>query len=53
MGHPMAVPYVIPISFILEMPMNGGIFTSGGTVDGNAKGQYNSFQETIKFFKKR
>lgn len=53
MGHPMPVPYVIPISFTLEMPMNGGIFTSGGTVEGNAKGQYDSFQETIKFFKKR
>jgi esterase/lipase len=53
MGHPMPVPFVIPISFTLEMPMNGGIFTSGGTVEGNAKGQYDSFQETIKFFKKR
>ncbi|WP_312426177.1 acyl-CoA thioesterase/bile acid-CoA:amino acid N-acyltransferase family protein [Lacrimispora sp.] len=53
MGHPMPVPFVIPISFTLEMPMNGGIFTSGGTVEGNAKGQYDSFQETIKFFKNR
>ncbi|WP_313183395.1 acyl-CoA thioesterase/bile acid-CoA:amino acid N-acyltransferase family protein [Lacrimispora sp.] len=53
MGHPMPVPFVIPISFTLEMPMNGGIFTSGGTVEGNTKGQYDSFRETIKFFKKR
>ncbi len=37
---------MFPFSFTLEMPMNGGIFTSGGTVEGNAKGQYDSFQET-------
>lgn len=52
MGHPMPVPFVIPLSFTLEMPMSGGRFTSGGTVEGNAKGQYESFQKTIEFFKK-
>jgi BAAT / Acyl-CoA thioester hydrolase C terminal./Acyl-CoA thioester hydrolase/BAAT N-terminal region. len=51
MGHPMPIPFIIPLSFTLEMPMNGGIFTSGGTVEGNAQGQYESFQKTIKFFK--
>lgn len=51
MGHPMPIPYVIPISFTLQMPMNGGVFTSGGTVEGNVEGQYESFQKTIEFFK--
>jgi esterase/lipase len=52
MGHPMPIPYVIPISYTLELPMNGGIFSSGGTVDGNAKAQYQSFQKTIQFLQK-
>ncbi len=51
MGHPMPIPYIIPISFTLEMPMNGGVFTSGGTIEGNAEGQYESFQKTIEFLK--
>jgi esterase/lipase len=51
MGHPLPVPYVIPISFTLELPMNGGIFSSGGTVEGNAEGQYESFSRTINFLK--
>jgi len=51
MGHPMPIPFIIPLSFTLEMPMNEGIFTSGGTVEGNAQGQYESFQKTIEFFK--
>lgn len=50
MGHPIPVPYVIPVSYTLEMPMNGGVFTSGGTIEGNAKGQYESFQRMIAFF---
>ncbi|MVB11639.1 hypothetical protein CAFE_23610 [Caprobacter fermentans] len=51
MGHPMPIPYIIPISFTLEMPMNGGMFTSGGTIEGNVEGQYESFQKTIEFLK--
>lgn len=50
MGHPMPVPYVIPISEILSMNMMGGVFTSGGTIEGNAEGQYESWKRTIEFF---
>ncbi|AET67933.1 lysophospholipase [Desulfosporosinus orientis DSM 765] len=50
MGHPMPVPFVIPLSLTLEMPVNGGLFSSGGTVEGNARGQYESFRKTIEFF---
>ena len=53
MGHPMPIPFVIPLSYTLEMKMLGGIFTSGGTVEGNANGQYESFQKTIEFFRKQ
>lgn len=50
MGHPMPVPYVIPISETLSMNMMGGVFTSGGTIEGNAQGQYESWKRTIEFF---
>jgi esterase/lipase len=49
MGHPMPVPYVIPISETLSMNMMGGIFSSGGTVEGNAEGQFKSWKKTIEF----
>lgn len=51
MGHPMPIPYVIPLGLSLKMPINGGIFSSGGTVEGNVEGQYESFKKTIEFFK--
>lgn len=51
MGHPIPIPFVVPISLTLELPMNGGVFTSGGTIEGNANGQYESFQKTIAFFR--
>lgn len=50
MGHPLPIPYIIPLSFTLKMPMGGGEFTSGGTVEGNVEGQYESFKKTIEFF---
>ena len=50
MGHPMPVPYVIPISDTLAMNMMGGVFSSGGTIEGNAEGQYKSWKRTIEFF---
>ncbi|CQR52379.1 acyl-CoA thioesterase/bile acid-CoA:amino acid N-acyltransferase family protein [Paenibacillus riograndensis] len=50
MGHPMPIPYIVPISLTLEMPMNGGVFSSGGTIEGNAEGQFQSFKRTIEFF---
>jgi hypothetical protein len=50
MGHPLPIPYIIPLNFTLNIPMGGGVFTSGGTLEGNAKGQYESFQRTIEFF---
>lgn len=51
MGHPIPIPFVVPISITLELPMYGGVFTSGGTIEGNANGQYESFQKTIAFFR--
>ncbi|URZ04670.1 acyl-CoA thioesterase/bile acid-CoA:amino acid N-acyltransferase family protein [Clostridium felsineum] len=51
MGHPMPVPYIIPISETLSMSMMGGVFTSGGTIEGNAEGQYKSWRRTIEFLK--
>lgn len=49
MGHPMPVPYIIPISETLFMNMMGGIFSSGGTIEGNAEGQFKSWKRTIEF----
>jgi esterase/lipase len=51
MGHPLPIPYVIPISYTLDLPMNEGVFSSGGTVEGNVEGQYESFTRTISFLK--
>lgn len=50
MGHPMPVPYIIPISDTLSIKMMGGVFSSGGTIEGNAEGQFKSWQITIEFF---
>ncbi|WMJ89171.1 acyl-CoA thioesterase/bile acid-CoA:amino acid N-acyltransferase family protein [Anaerocolumna sp. MB42-C2] len=50
MGHPLPIPYVLPIALTLKMPMNGGIFTSGGTIEGNSDAQYDSWKKTIAFF---
>jgi esterase/lipase len=50
MGHPLPVPFIIPASLTTAIPMNGGIFSTGGTLLGNAEGQYDSFQRTINFF---
>ncbi len=50
MGHPLPIPYVLPIALTLQMPMYGGIFTSGGTVEGNSNAQYDSWKKTIAFF---
>ncbi|WP_297426544.1 acyl-CoA thioesterase/bile acid-CoA:amino acid N-acyltransferase family protein [Clostridium sp.] len=50
MGHPMPAPYIIPISDTLSMNMMGGVFSSGGTIVGNAEGQFKSWKRTIEFF---
>ncbi|MDS0525253.1 acyl-CoA thioesterase/BAAT N-terminal domain-containing protein [Clostridium sp. SHJSY1] len=50
MGHPMPIPYIIPISENLFRHMMGGVFTSGGTIEGNAEGQYKSWKRMIEFF---
>ncbi|WP_297421093.1 acyl-CoA thioesterase/bile acid-CoA:amino acid N-acyltransferase family protein [Clostridium sp.] len=49
MGHPMPVPYIIPISETLYINMMGGVFFSGGTIEGNAEGQYKLWKKTIEF----
>lgn len=46
----MPVPYIIPISETLSMNMMGGVFSSGGTIEGNAEGQFKSWERTIEFF---
>lgn len=50
MGHPMPIPYIIPISETLSMNMMGGVFSSGGTIEGNAEGQFKSWKRTIEFY---
>jgi len=50
MGHPMPIPYIIPISETLSINMMGGVFSSGGTIGGNAEGQFKSWKRTIEFF---
>lgn len=50
MGHPMPVPYIIPISETLSMDMMGGVFSSGGTIEGNAEGQFKLWEKTIEFY---
>ncbi|MBN3346497.1 acyl-CoA thioesterase [Clostridium botulinum] len=49
MGHPIPVPYIIPISETLSMNIMGGVFSSGGTIEGNAEGQFKSWERTIEF----
>ncbi|MBV4418922.1 acyl-CoA thioesterase/BAAT N-terminal domain-containing protein [Clostridium tyrobutyricum] len=50
MGHPIPIPYIIPISETLSMNMMKGVFSSGGTIEGNVKGQFESWKRTIEFF---
>lgn len=50
MGHPMPIPYIIPISETLSMNMMGGVFSSGGSIEGNAEGQFKSWKRTIEFY---
>ncbi|HBG4644376.1 TPA: acyl-CoA thioesterase/BAAT N-terminal domain-containing protein [Clostridioides difficile] len=52
MGHPLPIPYIMPLKETLCMSMSGGIFSSGGTVEGNSKGQFESWNRTIEFYKK-
>lgn len=49
MGHSLPIPYIIPLSETLSIPMEKGVFTSGGTVKGNAHGQSDSWKKTIEF----
>lgn len=51
MGHPLPIPYILPLSETLSMNMSGGVFSSGGTVEGNSKGQFESWKRTIEFYK--
>lgn len=51
MGHPLPIPYIMPLKETLCISMGGGIFSSGGTVEGNAEGQFESWKRTIEFYK--
>lgn len=51
MGHPLPIPYVIPLKETLCMNVGGGIFSSGGTIEGNTQGQFESWKRTIEFYK--
>lgn len=52
MGHPAPIPYIIPLNETTSMPMMGGIFSSGGTLEGNAEAQHDLWEKTIEFFNK-
>lgn len=53
MGHiSIAVPYILPLSETMNIPMMGGIFSVGGTLEANARGQYNAWMKTLEFFKR-
>lgn len=51
MGHPLPIPYIIPLRETLCVNMGGGIFSSGGTIEGNTEGQFESWKRTIEFYK--
>ncbi|WP_223068666.1 acyl-CoA thioester hydrolase/BAAT C-terminal domain-containing protein [Paenibacillus caui] len=50
LGHTLPIPYVVPISETLNIKMGSGVFTCGGTLQGNSYGQADSWQKTIAFF---
>ncbi|MFT9847068.1 acyl-CoA thioesterase/bile acid-CoA:amino acid N-acyltransferase family protein [Aneurinibacillus sp. REN35] len=52
LGHSLPIPYVIPLRETLNIKMGSGTFTCGGTLEGNAYGQSDSWQKTIAFFMK-
>lgn len=52
MGHiSIAVPYILPLSETMGIPMMGGVFSVGGTLEGNARGQDAAWMKTLEFFK--
>lgn len=52
-GHPFPSPYIIPLSVSLSMKVAPRlVFTTGGTIEGNAHTQADSWGKTIEFFKK-
>lgn len=50
MGHSLPIPYIIPLKETLSMNMGGGVFSIGGTVEGNAEGQFESWKKTVESF---
>ncbi|WP_025682745.1 acyl-CoA thioesterase/bile acid-CoA:amino acid N-acyltransferase family protein [Paenibacillus maysiensis] len=52
LGHSIPIPYVVPLSETLNVKMDLGVFTCGGTLKGNSYGQSDSWQKTIEFFMK-
>ncbi|KNY29290.1 acyl-CoA thioesterase/bile acid-CoA:amino acid N-acyltransferase family protein [Pseudobacteroides cellulosolvens] len=51
-GHPFPSPYIIPLSVTLSMKLAPRlVFVTGGTIEGNAKAQVDSWSKTIEFFK--
>lgn len=50
LGHSLPIPYVVPLSETLNVKMGLGVFTCGGTLQGNSYGQSDSWQKTIEFF---
>lgn len=50
-GHPFPVPYTIPLSVTLRMKLFPRlVFATGGTIEGNARAQKDSWAKTIAFF---
>lgn len=51
-GHPFPLPYIIPVKSTQSMKMAPRfVFTTGGTVEGNALKQKDSWDKTLEFFK--
>ncbi|MBU5442928.1 acyl-CoA thioesterase/bile acid-CoA:amino acid N-acyltransferase family protein [Paenibacillus sp. MSJ-34] len=50
LGHSLPIPYTIPLNETLNVKMGEGVFTCGGTLEGNCYGQSDSWRKTIEFF---
>lgn len=52
-GHPFPLPYILPVSLTASMRLAPRlVFATGGTLEGNAHIQKDSWDKAIEFFKK-
>jgi len=50
LGHSLPIPYIIPLKETLHVDIGEGVFTCGGTLEGNSRGQADSWEKTLQFF---